>query len=467
MADGFEYVELYLAVAKAGLVMCPVNARYVAGEVEYLLSDAGARVLVWTSDLDDKAAQLNSSVWSDVTGVRVAGAGSSHDSVDYETLLDNASPVAVTTPVDPHSLFVLGYTSGTTGRPKGAMLTHRGVLALTLQNAFSFRLSTYPRIALTGSMSFVSVVPAHVLCALRLGGTVTIMGRWEPDQLLDVIERDAITFTYIPSPLLRDMAEAFGRSPDKWRTVESVLHSASRATAEDLTALHSVIGSRLVEGWGMTEHSGGLATVTTARDYLGVVANDPIFASVGRPTVNVDVRVIDSDDNEVAHDGDTIGELVIASPGLMVGYWNNPPATAQALRAGWFHTGDLGTIDARGYVRVSERRTDLIVSGGMNVYPSEVELCIAEIPGVREVAVVGAPHPRWGQAVVAAVVADAAAGLTAEVVIEHCRRKMASYKKPAHVVFLEELPRTTSQKIARAALRDEIAVLLQAPTVSR
>jgi fatty-acyl-CoA synthase len=217
-----------------------------------------------------------------------------------------------------------------------------------------------------------------------------------------------------------------------------------------------VIGSRLLEGWGMTEHSGGLAAATTERDYFGATSTSPVFGSVGRPAFNVDVRVIGTDGHPAPADGDTVGELLIASPALMSGYWKNPEASRAALQNGWFHSGDLGTIDPDGYVHVTDRRNDLIVSGGMNVYPSELEHYIATLPGVRRVAVVGAPHPRWGQTVVAVVVADPAARLTEEIVIEYCRRGMASYKKPSRVLFVSQLPETTSRKVARQELREQV-----------
>lgn len=459
MSDGFEYVEVYLAAAKAGLVVCPVNARLSTAEASYLMQDASVRALVWTAGQEDHVAELAPDVWDGVAAISV-GASEVTEALDYETLLATGSSGLAGPGPDHSDLFILGYTSGTTGRPKGAMLTHASVLAIARQNAFSFRMSAYPEVALTGSMSFVSVVPAHVLCALRMGGTVTIMGRWDPESLLETIQRHRITFTYFPSPLLTDMTAALDRDRSAWSGLEAVLHSASRASVEHLSALHDVIGARLVEGWGMTEHSGGLATVTTAGDYRDVGANDPIFSSVGRSAVDSDVRLLGPDGAEITHDGASMGELVIASPALMSGYWGNPEATVQVLRDGWYHTGDLGSIDPLGYVSVSERRTDLIVSGGANVYPSEVERCISEIPGVLEVAVVGTPHPRWGQAVVAVVVAAPGSDLDEERITAHCRQQMAGYKKPSKVLFVPELPRTTSLKVARSRLRDDVGAML-------
>jgi fatty-acyl-CoA synthase len=452
MGDGFEYVEVYLAAAKAGLIICPVNARLTAYEAAGLLGDADPRALVWTPELDEKAGALDAGLLGQLRAI-CTGSTAVAGVADYETLLAGGSPTPPPPP-EPSDLLVLGYTSGTTGRPKGAMLTHAAVVSIGTQNAFAFRLTAYPQWGLTGSMSFVSVVPAHVLCALRLGGTVTIMGRWDPVGLLDTIRRHRLTFVYIASPLLDDVTAALDADRGAWTSLESVLHSASAASPERLAALHAVVGSRLVEGWGMTEHSGGLVTATSALDYLDARAGDPVFSTVGRPIVDAQVRVVDESGAELPHDGAAIGELLVASPGLMSGYWNAPEATAVALTDGWYHSGDLGTISPEGYVGVTERRTDLIVSGGANVYPGEVERCIEEIPGVVEVAVVGAPHPRWGQSVVAVVIVDEAVGLTEQMIVEHCRQRLAGYKKPSRVFLVPELPRTTSLKVARGELRE-------------
>jgi len=454
MEDVPEYIELYLACAKAGLVMCPVNARFTAAEAAYILGDSGARALVWTSGLEERVAVL-----PDLTNgiVLVSPAVSEIEATrSFEDVVASGSLLELLPPSE-DSLYILGFTSGTTGKPKGAMLTHRSVLAIARMNTRSFRLSGWPVEALTGSMSFVAVVPSHVLCVLSLGGTLTIMGKWDADSLVHVIERDRATFTYVPSPLLDDVTTAFGKDPARWASLESVLHSASKASAEHLAGMFDVVGSRLIEGWGMTENSGGLATATVPGDYLGATRRSAIFSSVGRPAVEVDLKIVGDNGEDLPHDGVSIGELCIASSAMMSGYWRRPDATAEAFVDGWFRSGDSGTIDAEGYVSIADRRTDLIVSGGANVYPSEVEFCIAALPEVRDVAVVGVPHPRWGQAVVAVVVREPDAGsLSADAVIERCREQLAGFKKPTQVLFVDELPRTSSLKVSRARLRADV-----------
>ncbi|MGH3520911.1 MAG: class I adenylate-forming enzyme family protein, partial [Haloechinothrix sp.] len=278
---------------------------------------------------------------------------------------------------------------------------------------------------------------------------------WDVESLSHTIAERRANFTYAPSPLLNEITRSWERHPHRWKSLTTVLHSASKADPQVLAAFAEVSGGRLVEGWGMTENSGGLVTATTPAD---LTAGTELFDTVGRAVVETGVRVVDAGGTDLAHDGVTVGELLVSSPALADGYWNQPDATAAAFRAGWYHTGDLGTIDPAGYVRIAERRTDLIVSGGMNVYPSEVEQVIGADPRVAACAVVGIPHAQWGQAVAAAVVrASGAGGLDASDVIEVCRAHLASYKKPTAVVFLDALPMTHSMKIARAEVRRLLA----------
>lgn len=452
MEDCIEYVELYLAAAKAGLIVAPINGRFVAAEARYLIEDCGAAALAWTPGLTEQVHALGAAALPRLTiGVRGAE-GAEHD---LEQLVAEGSADSVPAGPEPDDVFIIGYTSGTTGRPKGAMLTHRAVVAVGRLNNVSYRLSANTVFGLTGSMSFVAVVPAHVLCAIGIGATLVMMGRYDVPTLIETIEREGITFVYVPSPMLAEFAAAAAAEPHRVRTLHSVMHSASRAEPEVLRAVYEAIGDRLIEGWGMTEHAGGLATATTPDDYLKAEEGDAIFTTVGRPAIGVSIRVIDEHGAELPHDGVAVGELALRSPAQTIGYWNLPEATAEALVDGWFRSGDLGSIDPDGYVTIADRRTDLIVSGGMNVYPSEVEQCIKEMRGVRDVGVVGLPHERWGKAVVAAVVRDPD-GPSEEQIVAHCRARLASFKKPNRVFFLDELPYTSTLKLARAKLREQL-----------
>jgi acyl-CoA synthetase (AMP-forming)/AMP-acid ligase II len=299
-----------------------------------------------------------------------------------------------------------------------------------------------------------------VLTHLYVGGTTILLEDWDTELLVATIEAHAATFAILPSPPIPEFCEIVGRDPRRIDSLISVLHSSSKAPPEHLELLVGVIGPRLVEGWGMTENSGGLITATKAADYAP--PRPDIFSSVGTCAPDATVRLIDEAGNLLPHDGEAVGQVIAHSGSLARGYWNNPEASAKTFQNGWYHTGDLGRIDPEGYVYLLDRRPDLIISGGMNVYPSELERVIMTLPGVDACAVVAAPHERWGQTPVAFVVAEA--GVTADDVFALCAAQLAGYKKPSEVRIVTELPHNNSGKIQKHQLRDQL--LAEASTAS-
>jgi fatty-acyl-CoA synthase len=444
MEDGLEYVELYFAAAKAGLVMAPINARYKPREARFQLEDSGARALFYTAGVAERAE----AVMEDVSRGDVKAVGPE----GFDELVRAGSQRPLSPPPE-DALLMIGYTSGTTGTPKGAMLTHRSVRALARSNALCYRLALGSIGVFAGSMSFVATVPAFLLSHVTVGGTVVMLGRSSVEEQIAAIESEHGSYTSVSSPRLEEFAELVSRSPGRVASLQSLLHGASKAPRHLHERMLEVVGDRYLEGWGMTENSGGLLTATTRRDMRGEGDALDVLASAGRPVIDTVVDVVGEDGQPLEHDGRTPGELIARAPTLMQGYWRRPEATEAALRDGWYHTGDVGTIDPAGYVYVSDRRSDLVVSGGMNVYPSEVEACIAELPGVAECVVFGAPHERWGQTVVAAVVRRPGVELSPDDVIEHCRSVMATFKKPSRVWMVDALPRNTSGKVLREATR--------------
>lgn len=445
MDDCVEHVEVYIACTLAGLVVVPVNARFTEHEARHLVTDSGARILLCSAVTAERARAL--AVDLPTLAVHtVTGPESMEDLVAGQPAPARALP---TPPAD--APLVIGYTSGTTGRPKGAVLTQGSIAALARMNALSYRLPVGSVAAMTGSMAFVAVVPAHVFSHFHVRGTVRLLGEWTVHSLLDSIEQHRVTFTYVPTPLLGDFADAAEGCPDRWASLETVLHSASKAAPEKLERLASVIGGRLVEGWGMTENSGGLMTATTPEDAR---PGSGRLETVGRAVAEVEVEVIGADGRPLPHDGEALGELTYRSPALMAGYWGLPDATARSLVDGWFRTGDLGTIDPDGYVSLTERRVDLIVSGGMNVYPFEVEQVLLRHSDVAVCCVVGVPHERWGQSVAAVVVRREGSTVSEVELVEHCRTYLAGFKKPTRIDFVDSLPTTSSLKISRNAVRE-------------
>jgi fatty-acyl-CoA synthase len=451
LRTGLPYLELYLAAAKVGIAIVPVNERFLAAEAGYLLADADARMLAVDSAFAAEVDRLGLDGRVrvvEVGGTLIAGG------LPYERLREGAA-VRSGPPPGVDDLMLLGYTSGTTGFPKGAEITHRGLLNINRSNALVYRLPMASVGLYTGSMSFTATVPAFILTHLFLAGTVVLGGTRDPDAVTAQVAEHRADYLSVPPPMVDEYAEAFRRHPDRISTLSSVLQGAGKVPADKLDGLNESLSGRLVLGWGMTENSGGLATATSARDHARALAGEPeLMETVGTAVPGTVVRAVGPDGAELPPDGSTVGELTIEGPALMAGYWRNEAATALALRGGVYHSGDLGTVDADGYVRIVDRRDDLIVSGGMNVYPSEVERVLRGLAGVADVAVVGVPHQRWGQAVVAAVVpSPRPPRLGADDVVAYCRSTLAGFKKPVRVLLVPELPRTVAGKVARPEVR--------------
>ena len=446
-----QYLELYLAAAKAGLVLVPINSMFTEHEAQYQLEDSGAVVMFYSPEKHDQApklahrAELRHSI----------SFGNWHDlDSEYEQLLSTGTAAQLPA-LDENALYVLSYTSGTTGRPKGAMVTHRTMKNTMRVNAHSYRTPQGSTLLYHANMSFVATVLALLLGHIYVRGTIVMLTPVAgPESVVEAIAQEKANFTFIPSPWIEPMIALATARPENWHNVRSVVHSASKAPADQLERWRDAIGHRYLEGWGMTEGSGSLFTATSADDATLASDAKDFYASVGRPALDVVVRVVDEQGFDVPHDGESIGELVVSSPTLVVGYWNNDEATQKSFRDGWFFSGDLGAIDDAGYIYIAERRTDLIISGGMNIYPSELENCIGTLDGVTEVSVVGMPHERWGETPVAFIVTAQGATVTEEQVLQHCATYLARYKRPSEVRFIDELPRNASQKVLRRVLRE-------------
>ncbi|MFT3866731.1 MAG: AMP-binding protein [Solirubrobacterales bacterium] len=456
MEDCIEYVEAYLAIAKAGLVMVPVNTRLAVPEVQYQLEQSGARGLVYTAGLGPRVEELPEATEM-ATVLATVGAGETPPlGTVYEDALAAASAVAPPAP-DPDSPYMICYTSGTTGRPKGATLTHRSVRAVAFTQLVAMRVPVNGVNVHAVSMSFPATVTCHILPTLMAGGTsLLVAGPWDTEGLLDTIARERATFLYVPGPVLGEFADAAEARPERWQTLTAVLHAGSRADPAALRRLADVVGGRYLEGWGMTENSGGVATATSSRDVYDPHRPDDFFESVGRPVPGAEVVVLGEDGEPLERDRDNVGELAIRTESLFAGYWRNPEASADSIRDGWYLTGDIGSMSADGSVYIADRRTNMIASGGMNVYPAEIEMVLERCPGVREVGVTGVPHERWGTTPVAAVISEPDADLSEEDIIAFARENLASYKKPTSVVFVAELPRTIGGKLQRKELRELI-----------
>jgi acyl-CoA synthetase (AMP-forming)/AMP-acid ligase II len=424
-----EVPIIYFAVLKLGAIVVPVNARFTAGEVAAVVGHAEADTLLVAPEFEPLAhAPRVIRIGRDLDGLAAA-----EPSDDVVVALDEN---------DPH---VMLYTSGTTGQPKGALLSHRSywLQATTSHLQLGFReddvgLSMFPLFHMGGW--------SLPLGFWHTGATVVIMPKAEPRAILDAIARERVTYLYAVPTVYASLLAALDRGRDDLSSLRLLGGGTAPMTAAQVHAIRDAFRCRdMVILYGSTE--AGPVSVLRPPD----VARKP--ETVGRPYLDVDVRLVDEDGRDVAPG--TVGEIVARSEFTMHGYWRNAEETARTKRDGWVHTGDLGTFDDEGFLSVVGRLKEVIRSAGESIFPAEIERVLLAHPDVREASVLGIPDPHWGEAVVAAIVPRDGATLDADTVIAHVRQHLAGYKKPKHVCFLPELPRTAaSQQVHKPLLRE-------------
>ncbi|NEM06252.1 acyl-CoA synthetase [Geodermatophilus normandii] len=440
------FLEAMFATAKLGAVFVPMNLRLAPPEVAYLLADSGADVFVWSAPLAPVARAALSGEGIRVRHRVVAGGEPQDGELDLEALLSAGEPRALGTDVAGSDLSCLMYTSGTTGRPKGAMLTHDNHL-WNVVNVLSFGrgLRESDVTVTVAPMFHIGGLGVHTLPLLYLGGTNVVLPSFDPAQTLGAMAQARATVQF----LVPAMWAALTTVPDFDRHDLSALELAVTGGAPcPLPVIEFFQGKGLPfqEGFGMTETAPAVSILDA--DHVKEKAG-----SIGRALMHVEARIVDDDDRDVATD--VVGELVVRGPNVFAGYWGLPEATAEAFRNGWFHTGDLGRMDAEGFVTLVDRKKDMIISGGENVYPIEVEQVLYRHPAVREVAVVGVPDPRWGETPVAVVALADGAEPTPDELLAHARERLAHFKCPTRVEFVTELPRNATGKVLKTTLRRE------------
>jgi fatty-acyl-CoA synthase len=439
-----EYPAIYFACAKLGAIHVPVNFRFRAGEIRHVLAQSEASVLLHAGEFTDVAHDLRPALPALRHLVPLDGTGTG----TFETLLVRASAAEPPPPPalderDPH---VCLYTSGTTGDPKGALLSHRSYVLQASQSQATMGLGE-DDVGLCMFPMFHMGGWAMPLGYWAGGGTVVIMERADPGEILRTVARERATYLY----LIPTLWQAVLALPELDRTdLGSLRTLASGTQAMTAAQVEAIIARlqnpRLFIVYGQTE-AGPVATLRPPD-----VRRKP--TSVGRPALHVDVRVVGADGAEAAP-GET-GEITCRSEYTMLGYWRLPEATAETLRAGWVHTGDLGVVDDEGFLHVAGRSKEMIKCGGESIFPAEVERCLLEHPGIAEAAVFGVPDAHWGEMAVAVVVPRAGAALTEAEVVAHVRQRLAGYKKPQAVRFADALPRTAStRQVQKTLLREQ------------
>lgn len=429
-----EYVAIAYAAAKSGLVMVPLNYRSLGREIAYHLEDAGARGLIFASAFRGAVEEAK----EHMNGLRTIVVG------DLVASGSSAEPAVA---VSEHDLFYLGYTSGTTGRPKGAMITHRNRSLAYHYWALEYGIG--PEDVSLHAGPFHHTAPfGFTLTQLYLGGSVAILPAFDPAEALKTVEAARVTWAFMVPYMynaLLAMSEA-DRSRHELASLRFFISAASplpTATKEGLLRAFPSVG--LHEFYGATE--AGVVTNLRPEDQSRKVR------CVGKPIFDMEVKVVTPEGVEAAPG--EVGELYIKSPTLFEGYFGAPDKTAEVFQDGWCTLGDLARRDAEGYVYIVDRTKDVIKSGGVNVFPTEIEEVLLLHPAVFEAAVIGVPDDRWGEAVHAIVVRRPGAGVSDEELLAHCRQALAGYKVPKSIEFRDELPRNPAGKVLKRLLREE------------
>lgn len=443
-----EYLEIYGVGEVAPFVIAPVNFRLAAPEILYILRDASPNVLFFEKQYEATIAALR----DQLPGVRqyVCFGGPSPDwAEDYEAVVARGSPAGPGLEVLPEHLHAIVYTSGTTGRPKGAMTTHAAFVALGFDWARELSADAGDRILLC--MPFFHVGARSQGYALTcVGGTMVILRAFDPKLILETIERERITQLHLAPTLVQQVLDHPEQAAYDLSSLKTINYAAAPMPYTVLQRALKRFGPIMINGFGQTEGSGCVLKKFYHRPE-GDARDLKRLTSVGQGTTTTKVAILDDDDREVP--SGVIGEICFGTPTVMAGYWNNSIATVETLRNGWLHTGDVGYMDEDGFVYLADRKKDMIVSGGENVYSREVEEAIMSHPAVQDVAVIGVADAKWGEAVLGVIVLKSGQGLGADEIIKHCRALIAGYKCPKRCEFVDQLPRLPSGKINKVALR--------------
>jgi acyl-CoA synthetase (AMP-forming)/AMP-acid ligase II len=446
-----SYHEYYFAVPWADAVLNPVNTRWNPTEIAYSLRDSATRVLIVDPVFTPLVEAIREN-HSELTTVIVTGRAPAPDGThDYESLVASARPVPDARRGGDELAGVF-YTGGTTGFPKGVMLSHRNLLVSAAGTMSTGAMHTPDGTALHSAPMFHLAALATWINQNMAANTQVYLPRFDPKEVLDAIQRHAVTDIVLVPTMIQMLVDHPAIHDFTVSSVKRVLYGGSSIAASVLSrAMATFPQAQFTQAFGMTE-LGPVATLLLPEDHILDGEGSHRLTSAGRAAPHAEVRIVDEDDREVPVG--EIGQIVVRGANVTAGYWDNPAETAQALRGGWMHTGDAGRLDEAGYLYIVDRIKDMIVTGGENVYSTEVENAVAQHPAVAAVAVIGLPDEVWGERVHAVVVLHRGASATAEDICSHTKSLIARYKAPRSVDFVEALPTSGAGKVLKRSLRE-------------
>ncbi|HXD30846.1 MAG TPA: long-chain-fatty-acid--CoA ligase [Pyrinomonadaceae bacterium] len=454
-------LEAFYAIPQIGAVLVPINYRLSADDFAYLINHSGSLVICAHADYLDAVESIR----PQLTNVRafVALEGSKADWLDYEQLLSESAEGFESVAIKESDLLTINYTSGTTSRPKGVMITHRNAYLNIVGTLIHHTVSLGDRYLWTLPM-FHANGWTFVWTVTAAGGTHVCLRRVQPDLIFDAIKKESISMLCAAPTVMIGMANS---SADLKRDVPRgvrVMTAGAPPAAATIELIEGELGWVMTQAYGLTETSPFITICEARPEHEGMSCSErsAIKACQGVELITSgELRVVDEQDRDVPRDGASLGEIVVRGNVVMEGYYNDPEATAQVMRGGWFHTGDGAVVHPNGYVEIRDRLKDVIISGGENISSVEVEGVLLRHPAVQEVAIVGVPSERWGESPQAFVVMKAEATVTERDLIDFARENLAHFKAPHSVTFVNELPKTATGKVQKYVLRGRPAIAKQ------
>jgi len=444
-----QYWECYCAGGKSGIILVPLNYRLVGRELLYILNNAEAAMIIMGPEYIDTIRFI----LGDLSCIRhlISFGDAQGDILSYEGLIQKELGDEPESDVDEHDLFLIMYTSGTTGLPKGVMITHKNVLTDALDDMYAYSMKKEDALLATPPL-YHAAGTAISYSAMYVGAKIVIMKRWDADHALELIDQEGITTSWWNAAMLSDLLKSPLLHDKDHSSLRSVMYAGSPMPVELLKQAFPIFGKVFWGLYGLTENTSS-ATCLPIEEHFTEGPDNKVrrLFSVGKELISLHVRVVNERMEDIKPG--EVGEIVVKGDTVMKGYWKNPEATQETIKDGWLFTGDLARVDEDGYIYIVDRKKDMIISGGENIYSKEVEDVINSHQAILESSVIGVEDAKWGESVKAIVVLKSNEKLTAEELIDYCKRNMASYKKPKFVEFVDSLPRNPSGKVIKAELR--------------
>ena len=449
--NGYQYIELYFACAKAGTPIVPLNFRSNSKELTYIINDSEARLVFFGSNYLQIVKEIKTQATSVTELISMDQKISGF--LFYEDLIKNSNPAEPDIEIEEDDIVVLGYTGGTTGLPKGVMTTHRNLISSCFNTVIGIRIR--PEMIYLNTPPLFHAGDAMAMFAFAfMGATNVILRAFSPEEVLKTIEQHQVTHGLLVPVMILAILQYSRVSDFNLKSLECVIYGTAPMPVDRLKRAIQLLQCNFLQVYGATETFVPMS-ILLPEDHVLEGSPEQIrrMSSAGREVIGMEAKIVDDDDMEVPIG--VVGEVIARGNNVMKGYWKLPELTGETLRNGWYHTGDLGKMDEGRYIYIVDRKKDMIISGGENVYPKEIEDVLFQHPEVAEAAVVGIPDDFWGEAIKALVVIKAGSSVTEADLLEHCEQNLPSFKKPRSIEFVDVLPRSTAGKLLKHEIRTQ------------